>query len=241
MIFNRDGPSSVPVHVPGFLAQVPRIDLGNGAAKLAEATAEHLRGCGVPATVQPARGALFPCVHVRRASAQAKVSLLIPTRDRIDLLQPCIESLRRTLSFGDCEAIVIDNDSSDPVTLHYLEGIAAEGVRVLSLPGRFSFARLINGGAALASGEFLVAMSNSVKALGTGWLEEMLSRAVEPDIGAVGPTLLWPSGVVKQSGIVLGVGFAPSPAFGERRDGDQGYADQLIVRVSAAPSTTTAS
>ena len=125
--------------------------------------------------------------------------------------------------------IVIDNDTSDPETLEYLEAIKSERVKVVPLSGSFNFAQLINQGAAHARGEFVLVMSNSLSALETGWLEEMLSRAAESDVGAVGAALLWPSGVVQHGGMVLGVGFAPVPAFGERIDGDPGYADQLIV------------
>jgi len=216
------------VHVPGFLARIPRLD-PSSAWRLTEATIDHLRARGVAAIVEPAQGALFPCAWVRRTPSRTKVSLLIPTRNRVDLLRPCVESLRQTLSFDDHEVIVIDNDTSDPETQDYLERIGSERVKVASLSGGFNFAQLINHGAAHAGGEFLLVMSNSVRAIETGWLEEMLGRAAEPDVGAVGAALLWPSGVVQHGGTVLGVGFSPSPAFGERIDGDPGYADQLIV------------
>ena len=83
--------ATAPVHVPGFLAKIPRIDLGIGAPLLAQATIDHLGARGVAATVEPALGALFPCALVRRAAARPKVSFLIPTRDRLDLLRPCVE------------------------------------------------------------------------------------------------------------------------------------------------------
>ena len=222
-------PPAPPIHVPGFLARIPPIDLAVGAARLAGAAGDHLRSSGVAAIVEPAQGALLPCARVRRAPARGRVSLLIPTRDRVDLLRPCVESLRRTLDLDDHEVIVIDNDTSDPETLDYLRDIGSERVKVTSSSGSFNFARLINQGAAHARGEFLLVMSNSVGASEDGWLEEMLGRAAEPDVGAVGAALLWPSGVVQHGGTVLGVGFAPGPAFGERIDGDPGYADQLIV------------
>ena len=221
--------ATAPVHVPGFLAMIPRIDLGNGATLLAKATFDHLRARGIAATVEPAPGALLPRALVRRAAARAKVSLLIPTRNRVDLLRPCVESLRGTVNFDDHEVIVIDNDTSDPETLDYLEEIKSERVKVPSLRGSFNFARLINRGAAHARGDFVLVMNNSLIALQTGWLEEMLSRAAEPDVGVVGAAVLWPSGIVQHGGTVLGVGFTPGPAFGERIDGDPGYADQLIV------------
>ena len=220
---------TAPVHVPGFLARIPGIDLAIGASRLAEATIDHLQARGVAAIVEPGRGALLPYARVRRTPRRAKVSLLIPTRDRVDLLRPCVELLKRTLSFDDHEVIVVDNDTSDFETLDYLERIKSERVKVASVPGSFNFAQLINQGAAHTGGEFLLVMSNSVEAPETGWLEEMLGRASEPDVGAVGAALLWPSGVVHHGGTVLGVGFAPSPAFAERIDGDPGYADQLIV------------
>ena len=221
--------ASVPVHVPGFLAKVPRIDFGDGAKLLAEAAIHHLEARGVAATVEPSSGALFPCAWVRRAPVRAKVSVLIPTRDRFDLLRPCVESIRRTVSFDDHELIVIDNDTSDPETLDYLEVIKSKHVKVASLSGSFNLAQLINQGAAHACGEFMLMLSNSVCAREMGWLEEMLGRAAESDVGAVGAALLWPSGVVQHGGMVLGVGFAPGPAFSDRIDGDPGYADQLIV------------
>ena len=84
--------ATAPVHVPGFLAKIPRIDLAKGATLLAKATIDHLGARGVVATVEPALGALFPCALVRRSTAQAKVSLLIPTRDRFELLRRCVES-----------------------------------------------------------------------------------------------------------------------------------------------------
>ncbi len=77
------GQPAAPVHVPGFLVQIPRTDLNTGARRLAEATTEHLRARGVAALVEPAQGALFPCARVIRAGRRAKVSLLIPVRDRV--------------------------------------------------------------------------------------------------------------------------------------------------------------
>ena len=108
----------------------------------------------------------------------------------------------------------------------------------MPVPGPFNFSRIINRGATAASGEFLLLLNNDVEALQPGWLEEMLSRMAEPDVGAVGAALLWPSGVVQHGGVVLGPKFAALHAFNDRIESDPGYAD--LLRVAHECSAVTA-
>ncbi len=60
-------------------------------------------------------------------------------------------------------------------------------------------------------------------------LEEMLSRIAEPDVGAVGATLLWPTGIIQHAGVVLGPNLGAVHAFNDRMQDDCGYADMLSV------------
>ncbi len=220
---------AAPVHVPGFLARIPRLDLADGSLQLAVATDLHLRARGVAAAVEPSSGGIFPCARVRREMPAGKVSLLIPTRDRADLLRPCLQSLVKTIGMKNNELIVINNDSSDPDALACIGTAADQGARVVNVKGPFSFARLIGAAASVATRDFLLIMSNDVEAISEDWLEEMLRRAAEPEVGAVGATLLWPDGVVRHAGIVLGMGLAAGFASDDRVDGDPGYSDRLIV------------
>jgi GT2 family glycosyltransferase len=52
---------------------------------------------------------------------------------------------------------------------------------------------------------------------------------VSPDVGAVGATLLWPSGVIQHAGVVLGSNFGATHAFTDRMQDDPGYAGMLTV------------
>jgi GT2 family glycosyltransferase len=238
--FSQDGrpgsgarPSSAsaatPVHQPGFLARLPRLDAAAATRALTQANQAHFSARRVRAEMEPGSGALFPAVRVRRPAPRGKVSVLIPTRDRVDLLKPCLESLFATADLARHEVIVLDNDSSDPETLAYFARIVQSGVRVLRVGGPFNFAKIINKGASIAVGHYLLLLNNDVEALELGWLEEMLGRMAEPDVGAVGATLLWPGGVVQHGGVVLGPGFAAGHAFNEWIDGDPGYADLLCA------------
>ena len=109
---------------------------------------------------------------------------------------------------------------------------------MVRVPGTFNFARLNNLAAEAANTELLCLLNNDVKALDDGWLDEMLSRIGEPDVGAVGALLLWPSGVVQHGGVVLGTSFAADHAFKDRMDGDPGYGD--LLRVAHECSSVTA-
>jgi GT2 family glycosyltransferase len=122
--------------------------------------------------------------------------------------------------------------------LAFFERIAEKGVRILRIGGPFNFAKIVNKGASIATGESLLLLNNDVEALGPGWLEEMQGRLSEPDVGAVGATLLWPSGVVQHAGVVLGPSFDASHAFNERIDGDPGYGD--LLRAAHEVSAVTA-
>jgi GT2 family glycosyltransferase len=218
-----------PVHAPGFLAGLPSLDRVSATGLLARATEAHLRARGVAARIEPGFGSLLPAVRVARPPPRAKVSLMIVTRDRADVLRACVDSLFATVDLARHEAIVLDNESSDPDTLADFERLARRGVRVVRVGGPFNFARIVNKGATAATGEFLLLLQNDVVAREPGWLEEMLGRMAETDVGGVGATLLTRGGGLRQAGVTLGPGFDARAAFCDRMDGDSGYGDQLRV------------
>ena len=100
---------------------------------------------------------------------------------------------------------------------------------VLRVEGEFNFARINNRAAEAARGEVICLLNNDVKALDDQWLDEMLSRIAEDDVGAVGALLVWPSAVVQHGGIVLGPQFSAAHAFNDRIASDRGYSDLLCV------------
>jgi GT2 family glycosyltransferase len=230
---------AVPVHQPGFLARLPKLDLALASRRLARAVAAHLAARGLTgARISPGQGAVLPSARVARGAPLGKVSFLIPTRDRADLLRICFDSLARTVDLGRHEIVVLDNDSAEAETEALFRRMSARGARILKVGGPFNFARIVNKGASVATGEFLLLLNNDVEALQAGWLEEMLGRMSEPDVGAVGAALLWPSGVVQHGGVVLGPRFGAVHAFNDRIDSDPGYAD--LLRAAHERSAVTA-
>ncbi|BAU89211.1 family 2 glycosyl transferase [Methylorubrum populi] len=135
------------------------------------------------------------------------VSLIVPTRDRLDLLRPCIESLRHRTTWPAKEILICDNGSCDPATLAYFRTLEAEGAaRIVACPGPFDFAGINNRVAAQARGRLLAFINNDVEAEAPDWLERMAREALRPEIGAVGARLIDGEGRIQHGGIVLGTG-----------------------------------
>lgn len=135
------------------------------------------------------------------------VSVLIPTRNRWDLLENCLTSIDHSEWPRErLEIIVIDNGSDDPVTLNKLSALENQGrIRVLRDPRPFNYAQLNNGAAGQAHGDLLILLNNDTEVIDPQWIGKLASFALREDVGAVGPKLLYPDRTVQHGGVVLGV------------------------------------
>ncbi len=207
------------VHLPDVLyhrdAQSRRSEVSIEAmvAAARAALGVHLGRTATGATVQD--GPFPASFRVRYPLPRTpSVSILIPTRNEVEQLQRCLETLLGATDYPDLEVIVLDNDSREPEARQYLDGlIAAEReldgkLRVLPCPGSFNFGAMINRGAVAARGDYLLLLHNDTAALHPDWLREMMARALQPGIGAVGARLLFADGRVQHAGVVLGIGDA---------------------------------
>ncbi len=201
----------------------------------------HLRRLGVAAEAQP--GPFPPAFRVRWPLPEVRplVSILVPTRNQLALLQRCIESVIEKTRYPAYEIMVIDNDSDDADTCRYLDAIESREtelggrLRVLRQPGAFNFSAMNNAAARAARGEYLLLLNNDTAALHEDWLDEMMSHAVRPDVGIVGAKLLFPDGKIQHAGVILGIrGPAEHPFIG-RPPEDRGYFGraQLVQDLSA--------
>jgi GT2 family glycosyltransferase len=149
-----------------------------------------------------------------------RVSIIIPTRDRADLLRACVESLDRHRCAAQRELIVVDNGSTEPATHEYLASLARrEAAKVLPYDRPFNWSGVNNFAALHATGDYLLFLNNDVEALSAGWLDALLAFASRPEIGMAGGLLLYPDGTVQHAGVVLGLtGYAGHVFAGRRPD-----------------------
>lgn len=135
------------------------------------------------------------------------VSIILPTRDRVELLRVALESLRKMTDYQPYEIIVVDHESVEKQTHAYLEDLQreAKNVRVIKASGPFNWSRLNNLGAKTASGDVLLFLNNDVEVTDAGWLRELVSQACRTEVGAVGACLLYPDLTIQHAGVVLGM------------------------------------
>jgi glycosyltransferase involved in cell wall biosynthesis len=155
----------------------------------------------------------------RRLVTAGKVSIIIPTRDKVDLLKRCIDSIEERTDYGNFEITVVDNGSRHQETLNYLKRC---GHRVIRDDSPFNFSGLNNLGASHSDGEYLLMLNNDTEVISTEWLCALLEQAQRPEVGAVGAKLLYPDGSIQHCGVVLGIGGVAAHSHQNWVIGDEG-------------------
>ncbi len=135
-----------------------------------------------------------------------RVAVVIPTRDRVDLLRMCVGSLRALTAAPELEICIADNDSVEAETHAYFDELKAAGVRVLPCPGEFNFSRIVNRAVAATVADFVLLLNNDIEVTDPDWLQEMLAHAQRPEIGCVGAKLFFPDGRIQHAGVTIGLG-----------------------------------
>jgi GT2 family glycosyltransferase len=150
------------------------------------------------------------------------VSIIVATRDRIELLRDCIDSIERDTRYprDRLEIVVVDNGSVTTEAVRYLSELRGRaGYRVVADDGDFNFARLCNFGARASRGDILVLLNNDMVVIEPGWIELIVAQCLVPDVGAVGAKLLYPNRTIQHGGCALGVsGVAAHRLLGVKAD-----------------------
>ncbi len=200
------------------------------------AVREHLAARGIVARVEAAP--LAPDrhrVHWPEPRTWPLVTAIVPTRDGAAMLERCLDGVLHRTDYAALEVLIVDNGSERAETHALFDRLRADPrVRILPAPGPFNFSALNNQAVREARGEILLLLNNDIDVIGPGWLREMVTHAVRPEIGAVGAKLLYANGRLQHGGTVLGVGVADHLLTGSRRD-DPGPRGMLaVVRCASA-------
>lgn len=148
------------------------------------------------------------CYDVRYpVDPAAKASIIIPTRDRVDLLETCLSSLMRHTAHTQYEILIVDNGSVEQATLDWLAAQQAAGrLRVIRADVPFNWSLLNNLAAAEARGDVLVFLNNDTEITDSDWLVRLMENALRREVGVVGPLLLYGDATIQHAGVVVGMG-----------------------------------
>lgn len=166
-----------------------------------KALTDALKRRGIPGSVEP--GPVPGQYRVKREVRRpGKVSIIIPTRDKPDLLKKCISSIETRTDYPNYEIIIVDNASSDRTALEYLR---QSPHRVIRDESPFNFSRLNNLAAARADGDYLLLLNNDTEVVTREWMSALVEHAQRDEVGAVGAKLLYPKNTIQHAGVVLGL------------------------------------
>jgi len=165
------------------------------------------------------------------------VSIIIPFKDKPDLLESCLNSILNRSSYTNFEIIGVSNNSELPETHERMAQYAARDQRIRFVERNvpFNFSAICNYGAQQAKGEYLLLLNNDIEIISPDWIERLLEHAQRDSVGAVGGKLLFPDGTVQHAGVVAGmVGAAghPHKFFPDNHIGYHGRL-QMVYNVSA--------
>lgn len=196
---------------------------------------EHLRRMGVAAHTELLPISMYR-VRYQLPANRPLVSLIIPTRNAHGLVKQCIDSVRALTTYKDYEIILVDNGSDDPESQAYFLSLAQEpGITVLRDDGPFNYSALNNRAVNQARGELIGLINNDIEVITPEWLGEMVSIALQPDVGAVGARLWFADDRLQHGGVILGVGGIANHSHKFLPKGEHGYFGRagLIQSLSA--------
>lgn len=180
---------------------------------------------------RPRTIARAPAVHPHApVSDWPDVSIIIPTRDRADLLATCTRSLTESTDYPSFNVVIVDNGTTQPEALNLLARLRKDHrFTILNRPGPFNYARLSNDGARASKAQMLVFLNNDTEMVDGGWLKALVRWAIKPEVGIAGAKLLFPSGKIQHAGVILGLGGIAGHVYRRSLQDASGYMHQLEV------------
>jgi len=144
-----------------------------------------------------------------------KVSIIIPTKDKVEVLKRCIDSILNKTTYQNYEIVIVDNNSQEEKTFEYYETIKDNPkIRILEYKKPFNFSAINNYAVSKVDSEFILFLNNDTEVITPEWLSAMLEHAQRREVGAVGAKLLYPNNTIQHAGVILGLGAGPSRVAG---------------------------
>lgn len=184
---------------------------------------DHFQRRGINAEVRPVTGDHWQVVYPL-PDPPPLVSIIVPTHNAARLLRTCVGSIFARTEYPRFEVLIVNNRSDDPETLRLFDELGAEeDVRVIAYDAPFNFSAINNAAVRQAKGAVLCFLNNDIEVITGRWLDEMVSQALRPEIGAVGAMLYYPNNTIQHAGVILGLGGVANHAFLHYPHGTDGY------------------
>lgn len=131
----------------------------------------------------------------------ASVSAIVLFHNQRSALEAaaCVQALKQQTIAGNVEVIVVNNNADSDAVRSFEEKIAGQSITLIHTGGNLGYGRGNNLGAKSAQGKYLLII-NPDNRLEPNALATMVQYLGEhPDVGVVGPKLVFPDGSIRDS------------------------------------------
>lgn len=196
-----------PLHVAKLMYQRRLLPPAAASHEWADVAQAALLRRGITGTAEPGAAGRNSVAVRRTLASHPRVAIVIPFKNRVDLLSRCVASIRERSSYDRYEIVAIDNGSDDPATLQYRDELErAHAARFLDYREPFNFAAINNLAARTLDAELLLLLNNDTEIQTPDFIEALVEHAQRPEVGMVGARLTYPDGRLQHAGVVLGFG-----------------------------------
>jgi GT2 family glycosyltransferase len=187
---------------------------------------------GIAATVTLPRENYYQ-VDYQLPPQPPRVSILIPTTAKEQLIGTCVESLLKVTSYPDFEVLIAVSKSNRalPERARLLDRLARDArVRVLAYDDRpFNYSWVNNWMAGQSSAPAICLLNDDVEIVQADWLDRLVARLQLDRVGAVGPMLYYPDDTIQHAGVILGMGGVAGHQFSRVMRGTTGYFGRAML------------
>jgi GT2 family glycosyltransferase len=192
---------------------------------------EHLQRCGVRAQAQAVEFSSYR-VRYELPTRAPLASVILRGSGGPGALKRCVTSIVERTRYPNYEVLVL----ADQCKLVDVEACVAAGggrVRVLEMAatgGVLAPDQLLHS----AHGDVITLLDADVEVISEQWLEEMVSLAVRPEVGAVGARLWYPDGTLRHAGFILGIGGVAAHSHHRAPRGFPGHGGRAVTLQSVS-------
>ena len=184
----------------------------------------------------------FPTVNLLRANRyrvgwtldeanEPSVELIIPTKDKADILKVAVESIFEKTTYVNYRITIVDNQSEEEDTFRLfasLESKYGDKLRILNYDKPFNYSAINNYAVKKSDADVIGLVNNDVEVIGSNWLSEMVSLAIQEDVGCVGAKLYYSDGRIQHAGVVVGLGGVAGHSHKYFSKTELGYMERLV-------------
>ncbi|SCP95737.1 glycosyltransferase family 2 protein [Anaerobium acetethylicum] len=159
------------------------------------------------------------------------VSIIIPNKDNVEILDRCLESIRKKSTYKNYEIIIVENNSTKEETFaYYKKNDGQDNIRVVYWKEEFNYSLINNFGVSNSKGEYIILLNNDTEIITENWIEEFLGHCQRPEVGIVGAKLYYPDDTIQHAGTIIGIGGIAGHAFIGMPRAHSGYLHKASIQ-----------